>query len=63
MGVISRRRGLISPKLLCEVAGVYRRERRDYRCWLRGRLIFYLGDLSCCIKPEMVRGNGGKADR
>ena len=36
-----------------------KRERRD-RCWLKGKLLFFWGDVSCCIKPQMSERNGGK---
>ena len=35
------------------------RERRD-RCWLGGQLLFFWGDFSCCIKPQMRGRNGGR---
>ena len=40
---------------------IYRRERRDYRCWLGGQLLFFVGDFPCCIKPQMRERMDGKA--
>ena len=37
-----------------------KRERGD-RCWLGGQLIFFWGDIFCCIKPQMGERDGGKA--
>ena len=30
----------------CRMAEIYGKERRDYRCWLGGQLLFFIGDFS-----------------
>ena len=44
------------------MAEIYGRERRDYRCWLGGKLLFFIGDFSphCCVKPQMREGMEGR---
>ena len=53
----------LPPVGKCEMAEMYGRERRNYRCWLGGQLLFILGDFLCCINPQMTRGNGREAER
>ena len=43
---------LFNMHVLVEVPRNTERERRD-RCWLGGHLLFFRGDFSWCIKPQM----------
>ena len=51
MGVFNR-----TPRLFYlgyyRMAGIYERERRD-PCWLGGQLLFFYGNFSCSLKPQM----------
>ena len=49
--VISRAGSGPAVDAKCRMVEVYERRRKD-RCWLGGQL-FFLGDLSCYIKPHM----------
>ena len=39
--------GGLADDAKCDMAQIYGRERMDYRCWLGGELLFFLGDFSC----------------
>ena len=56
---MSNGRGVLPSTPSVEWPRHIKRGRRD-RCWLGGQLLFFWGDFSCCIKPQMWKRDGGK---